>query len=98
MSSLCQPDQLQCPHLPYLPKKTALAVEVGCDPGAGPPARRELWLRTDGRPTDVTAASPEPAGPVANGTAWMGRHSLAIYLIHQPVLLGLLIPLANWLG
>ena len=51
-----------------------------------------------GRSVDQWLYRHEPAGPVANGTAWMGRHSLAIYLIHQPVLLGLLIPLANWLG
>jgi uncharacterized membrane protein len=40
----------------------------------------------------------EPDSPVASRIAWMGRHSLAIYLIHQPVLLGLLIPLATWWG
>lgn len=51
-----------------------------------------------GRSVDHWLHRHEPDGPVATRIAWMGRHSLAIYLIHQPVLLGLLIPLANWWG
>jgi len=45
-------------------------------------AHRPQWLQT---------------GPHHRGLSWLGRHSLGFYMVHQPVLMGLLSLLA-WLG
>ncbi|OYR30345.1 MULTISPECIES: heparan-alpha-glucosaminide N-acetyltransferase [Hyphomicrobiales] len=36
-----------------------------------------------------------PAGQLANALIWMGQHSLVIYLLHQPIMLALIIPLSR---
>ena len=50
--------------------------------------RARLWDRLAGR----------QAGPVARALAWPGRHSLAVYLIHQPVLISLVWLAAQFRG
>ncbi|MCK5744824.1 MAG: DUF1624 domain-containing protein [Oricola sp.] len=45
---------------------------------------------------DRWLAHREPSGMVPSVLVWMGRNSLVIYLIHQPILLSLIMPLA-WL-
>lgn len=43
---------------------------------------------------NAAALSAEPASPPGRGLAWLGKHSLAFYLIHQPVLIGLVAAMA----
>ncbi|MDD9908724.1 MAG: heparan-alpha-glucosaminide N-acetyltransferase domain-containing protein, partial [Ahrensia sp.] len=34
-------------------------------------------------------------GPFMKALVWMGRHSLVIYLVHQPLLLAIIVPVAT---
>jgi uncharacterized membrane protein len=61
-------------YVPLFPWAGVLLVGIG----AG-----HALLRAEMRPIAFAARWPR-------GMAWLGRHSLAIYMVHQPVLLGLL--------
>jgi uncharacterized membrane protein len=63
--------------VPVTPWFTATLAGIAFARGAD---RAGLWTRLRAR---------EP-GPLLRALAWPGRHSLAVYLLHQPVLLGLL--------
>lgn len=48
------------------------------------------WVGLRNRPPETLRAAGPPPGGVTRATAWLGRHSLAIYLAHQPAIIGIL--------
>lgn len=53
---------------------------------------------TLGRLRPAIGTGPAPANPIVRALAWAGRHSLAVYLIHQPLLFGLFWLVAQGVG
>lgn len=51
-----------------------------------------------GRAAEAKLAAIQPKNAVAKGLAWMGRWSLVIYLVHQPLLLAAIVPLSQAMG
>ena len=51
-----------------------------------------------GGPIEARMASIQPRNTVAPALGWMGRWSLVIYLVHQPLLLAIIMPLSMAMG
>lgn len=45
----------------------------------------------------IAAGQSGARGRLSSWLVWMGRHSLAIYLVHQPAMLAVIVPLSHWL-
>lgn len=68
-------------YVPLLPWAGYIALGIALARAAARPGRLRSWLR---RLADL------PAPLIARPFRWLGRHALAVYLLHQPLLLGLL--------
>jgi peptidoglycan/LPS O-acetylase OafA/YrhL len=53
------------------------------------------WLLTTDLEGHLSSAAPQ--GQTARFLAWCGRRSLVIYLVHQPVLLAVIVPVSRLL-
>lgn len=51
------------------------------------------WTLTHG--VDRMFRTYPPVGPATIALTWLGRHSLSIYLLHQPILLAVIVPLSE---
>jgi uncharacterized membrane protein len=68
-------------YVPLLPWAGYIALGIAFARAAAQPGRLRSWLR---RLADL------PAPVIARPLAWLGQHALGVYLLHQPLLLGLL--------
>ncbi|MEP7083523.1 MAG: heparan-alpha-glucosaminide N-acetyltransferase [Betaproteobacteria bacterium] len=73
-------------YVPLFPWFGMLLIGAGLGSLA---AKRDRWSRAFAAPTSASRSA--AMGSLGGSLGWLGRHSLAIYLLHQPLMMGALL-------